>query len=597
MSKIKQEHFYLIIILSAVFCVFQYGIRKICGFTIYPDEFGYWASAAKAVGYDWVETASLGSYYSFGYSLVLIPILKLFQGGVGAYRAAVTVNMLLACVSMLLLWKISAGLFPEIGKVKRVFLSGIAVLYPPWVFYMQMTLAEALLMFLFVLLAYLIFCFIRKPGVKAACFLTVALIYAYCVHMRTVGVVLACLAVLILWGLSEPAGRKIVLAVLGLMAAAGLVLIFVKRNVILSVFTNADGEILAANDYASQMWKIRDILRPRGICLFAKEIIGKVFYLGMATCGIFYWGAGWCIKQSAGLLKGLARRSDDAPSPGQWLALFLILSAVGEILICSIYMHGSEKIDSLLYGRYNEFLVPVFLVTGIAAMFQSRHLFRNTLVMGTVSGLMLLPISSVIEKKELEGIRGYFVAGISRLICEEKFEPYLFLRDTWIWGFALMLFTAGIIWMVRRAEGAEWLLGILIMGEIALGLEASDHYIYEVNRAGFLDMVIAEKIEEESNGNTVVTYLDEGAPAFIDFLQMQLWEIPIHVVKKEMADSEGIPAAEPGDLGATGKGTGAALGDFVIVYYETDKKDALEQLYNRHIASNTYILYYNRTDP
>lgn len=47
------------LIILIIFGIFQYGIGKICGFTMVPDEFGYWASAAEKIGYDWSEVTSL----------------------------------------------------------------------------------------------------------------------------------------------------------------------------------------------------------------------------------------------------------------------------------------------------------------------------------------------------------------------------------------------------------------------------------------------------------------------------------------------------------------------------------------------------------
>ncbi|MBP3196751.1 MAG: hypothetical protein J6N21_07065, partial [Butyrivibrio sp.] len=55
----------MIIVLSLV-CLCMYGILGVYGFSLFPDEFGYWASAAKALGYDFSEVASMGSYYSYG---------------------------------------------------------------------------------------------------------------------------------------------------------------------------------------------------------------------------------------------------------------------------------------------------------------------------------------------------------------------------------------------------------------------------------------------------------------------------------------------------------------------------------------------------
>ena len=158
---------YLLLFAVLIFCVYQYSIHKIFGFSLYPDEFGYWASAARWVGYDWSEVASIGSYYSFGYSMILTPILKLCRDGVLAYRVAVTVNMLMQCICIGLLW----GVFRRLhcatavcGKEAHVvFAVGVAVFYPVWGFYTQMTMAEALLVFLYALICYQFALFIEKP--------------------------------------------------------------------------------------------------------------------------------------------------------------------------------------------------------------------------------------------------------------------------------------------------------------------------------------------------------------------------------------------------------------------------------------------------
>ena len=466
MRKIKKEYCYSVFVILIIISVFQYSIFKICGFTMYPDEFGYWASAAKAVGYDWSEVAAMGSYYSFGYSLLLIPILKLFTGGVRAYRAAITVNMILMCGGFLLLKFITGKLFPEANRIKRIFISGIAVFYPAWIFYMQMTLAEALLFFLYTAIVYLFICFIQRPRIMTAVLLAVCFAYMYSVHMRSVGIVIAGLFTLLFWGLFNTKQKKAMLAVIGALGLAGLTVVIMKRNVYTSVFSGADAEKLAVNDYISQVWKIKEILTPYGFLTFIKEIIAKVFYLGMASYGIVYWALGWCIRETSHLIKNFGDKKESIVDVKTWIAVFLSLSFIGEVLICSIYMHGSAKIDCLVYGRYLEFIVPVFMIIGISVMLQSRKLFLETLTMGMISGLMLFPIYSVIEKEKMEGIRGYFVVGISYLLKEDNFDFYSFFRNAWFLGFFLMLLIAGVIWASIKIRNAEWLLGIIIVVEI-----------------------------------------------------------------------------------------------------------------------------------
>ena len=118
-GKSYRQYFVLFSILILSVCM--YGICSIVGFSYYPDEFGYWSSAAANIGYDWSEVASLGSYYSFGYSLILTPILYFFRGGLAAYRAAVVVNMLLHAGSVWLLGGIARRLCPKAKNMDIVY--------------------------------------------------------------------------------------------------------------------------------------------------------------------------------------------------------------------------------------------------------------------------------------------------------------------------------------------------------------------------------------------------------------------------------------------------------------------------------------------
>lgn len=183
--------------------------------------------------------------------------------------------------------------------------------------------------------------------------------------------------------------------------------------------------------------------------LFVKEVIGKILYLGLASFGIFYWGIGWTIKKSGLLLFHLFKKRKIEVI--EWVFLFLSLAMAGEILICSIYMHPVGTIDALIYGRYDEFLVPV-LIIGIIAMLKSGWLFRGTLLLGMGTGLMLPMLLSVIEARELSGLRGYMVAGISYLLKEDNLDIYSFFQDTWILGFFVMLLVAFLFGFQKKKK-------------------------------------------------------------------------------------------------------------------------------------------------
>ena len=570
----KAAHWAAFLMILIIFCIYEYGIEKICGFTMYPDEFGYWASAASVVGYDWSEVASLGSYYSFGYSLILIPVLAVFADGVMAYRAAVFINMLLMCVSVPLLGKLIEKIFPDTKTGVRVLVSGAAVLYPAWIFYMQMTLVEAVLMFVFSSIIYLFYRFMEEQKISTAIALAVMLIYGYCVHMRTVGVVIACAIVCLYRLIREKGNKKTLFIWFGAVVLLFGIAVLLKNRTVTSVYSYAEQEVLAGNGYGGQWGKFARIFTLEGMKKFIPGVIGKLYYLGISGFGTFYWALVWCIKESIPLFN---RRIDrENIRPRQWLALFLLLAIIGQVLISSIYMYDPSKIDGLVYGRYNELLVPVTIMIGIVMMSRSRFLIPVTLLTGTVLGSITFLLLHVINTGNMSGIRGYHVPGISYLLQENNIDVRLYFWQTWLLGFGLMLLVCAFVWLGRRRASTWWLYAGILVIEIAAGLQISNHYTYKVNNNNYENMMIAELLQEKRDEDTVILYLEEGAPPFVDFLQMQIPEDGIHVIRKEELSSIG------------------ARNHIVITGAETEQDEILKSKFDKKMSTNVFCLYYKQ---
>lgn len=571
---IKKINLHSLLIVLIIICNFEYGIQKICGFTMYPDEFGYWASAASAVGYDWSEAASLGSYYSFGYSLILVPILTIISDGVMAYRVAIFINMLLMCVSVFLFAKIVEEIFPETMTGIRILISGAAVLYPAWIFYMQMTMAEAVLIFVFSFDVYLFYKFMERQKISTAIALAAVLIFGYCVHMRTIGVVIAGVVVCLCRLIREKGNRKAFFIWFGVLILLFGIALYLKDLTTEAVFSFAGEDALAVNDYGSQWSKIAEILTFTGIKKFVYGVVGKLYYLGLASFSTFYWALSWCLKESVRLIKHVVEKED--VQPGQWLALFLLLAVTGQVLISSIYMYDTDVIDCLVYGRYNELLVPVMILIGIITMSKSRFLVPVTVLMGTALGGITALLLRVVDQGNMSGIRGYHVAGISYLLQGSNQDVRLYFWHTWLLGFGLIILVCAFVWLGSRRASIWWLYAGILVIEIAAGLQINNHYTYQVNYSNYDNMMIAEVLQEQGGEDINVLYLDEEHLPFVDFLQMQIPEKTIHVIKEdELSSLEG-------------------KNYIMITDVETEHDEELKELFDRKIWTNVFNLYYNR---
>ena len=208
-------------------------------------------------------------------------------------------------------------------------------------------------------------------------------------------------------------------------------------------------------------------------------------------------------------------------------------------------------------------------------MFKSRFLIPVTMVMGTALGAVTLMILDIIEKRNMSGIRGYHIPGISYLLKEDNANVLFYFRDTWLLGFGLMLLICVLVCLSRWRGGIWWLLTGILMIEIAAGLQISSHYTYKVNNANFENRVAAEALQENLTKKADIIYLDEGYPEFVDFLQMQVPEKPIHVVTKNGLEAMDISK------------------DMVITYVETMQDEILQKMFDKKITANSFCLYYN----
>ncbi len=582
---------YLALGFTLCFGLCQYGLLGIFGFSFFPDEFGYWAPAAKLLGWDWSGTASLGSYYSFGYSLILTPILYLVEDSILAYRTAVFLNMIFMCIGLCLMTGLLKRLFTDLDEKCAVLIASVAVISPAWIFYMQTTMTEALLLSCTLAVCYLFLRFLEKPGAVSAILLALLLIYIYSVHMRAIGMVAAAVVVLIFRAVRDRDGmqrRKIFIA-LFLTAILFAAAIAVKNGLLERLYDNASAETLSVNDYAGQWRKLRLLMSPEGLLAFVQGIAAKLLYLGASTWGLAYLGL-WKAGSSAVLClrkKGRAEPKDDF-----WL--FWFLAAVAQILVAVIYTlesaePGAQRLDLFVHGRYDELIIPLLMACGLKQFLDIR---RRWLAAGlAAAGMLLFTLSSVlaVRRSGMTGVHGYFMAGMSYLLDDENFRPISFLWAA-VGLSCLVLFVVTAAASAARKKG--WTKGFLIaflLFQILCGMHVSQHYIYIGNSYGYGDVRMADKVLEaagkrEMSGEETgrIVHIYEGGTPYIEQVQFRLRDIQVEIldVSEEGTAEEAFPY-------------GLSPQDLVILQEGSEWEGLLSRLYDRSWRSGHLSLYYN----
>ena len=567
---------YFVLFISLIFCIAGYGLKHLYGFSMYPDEFGYWASAAANIGYDWSQVASLGSYYAFGYSLILTPILFIFKGGVVAYRVAVIVNALMQILSLFLLRGIVKTIYPKMPKIDAIYSIGISVFYPVWSFFVQITLTEALLSFLYILVVYLMARFFNKPSFLGALACFVPLAYMYTVHMRTVGVIGAFVIVFIVWASTYPKARKFIIIMLVGVIVAGAGAVALKAIVQGRVYSGVSKDVLGQNDYSGQLYTIKMLFTKNGMLGLIQGVIGKIWYLGLSSFGTFYIAIGYMVKQSWFLIKNI-RRKKQVPVK-RFICLFVLISFTAQFLITAAYVNIVTKLDSICYGRYNEYILPVIMVLGLRRIMRYKHVFLYAIGVTVASIPMCVVVIKYSLSTGLNNMHEYFVAGISYLWNIPKFDIVSDYIKSCVFGCALVFLLVTIIYFTRKRGHYTQLFNVFLLIEVILAIVLSTKSTYVSGDVDRVDSRVSRYINESANEEAAVWYISEVPErCIIDLIQFNLKDRTVNVISASQVEEK------------------CKAGDFIITDHDSQLNDDYKNRYS--LKESTYwFRLYNKKD-
>ncbi len=564
-------------LIGVVVLFFGYSVNRIYGITMYPDEFGYWASAANLLGWDWTQVASLGSYYSFGYSLILYPILAFTTDSITAYRTAIGVNFVLLIISFFLLREIGHSLFGKTKGSTETMFAGIAVLYPAWLMYAQMSLTEASLIFMIILLVYLWVRFLKKPGIIRGFYLVLAGVYAYSLHLRALGTLIACALTLLVWALFNPSLRKKVLLLL-LLGVIAVILLMVGKEVIQqSIYSEADPTMLQNNDYGGQIDKIRMLFTWAGIRNFIVIMAGKFLYMGFSTGGLAIWGIYWCGCKVYQLIRAIRHGIEQTVSG--WVSVLVILIALGQLVVSTIYSIGIQEPDWIIYGRYIEMIIPILAFLGAYGICKSNKKMRvqtGILVLyGAASGLCVWACYHM----ESSHVRGAHSAVTSILIGDGNIVPKVFFTQIWLIGSLGMVITMVITYYLSKegVRSKQWILICLVAVEVLIAVRISQMQIYSSSQNMRMDLAIVDVLSNEKFKEKEILFLQEGGWKWVDFLQMQFRDRTMRLIRGD--EISRLSEEELKD-------------SVILAYYNSEYLDEISMYYSHQILSDVYYLFY-----
>lgn len=343
---------------------------------IHSDEAGYLGNARYMVDRNGLSGSPI-EYYP-GYSLLLIPAALLTDGGTSFFRAAVVTNALVMSTLPVLLYFLLARLAPSATALQRLGAAAITSAYPSFLLFGWLAVAENVYVPLFALTC-LLAARAYEGGDRAPArwaLFGAAAGSLMVVHGRSVAILLATAAAVAWWAFGSfkerLASAASCAAALAVSVAAGLAL----RAWIPSP------DPLGDPSETSVRGILRRTLAGELVDNLVGGFAGQGFYLAVGTAGLFLLGL-FVVARSSWASRG---RGD--------VAFFVFLSTVGVWAVSALFMNGGNRLDHLIYGRYNEGVLAPVLATGVAILLAARWPVRTRVLAfaGGAGGLLVLAI-------------------------------------------------------------------------------------------------------------------------------------------------------------------------------------------------------------
>jgi len=388
----RYDYLIVLFISILVFAVCAFRVPGRVGLYLTGDEFALFGIAAYFLGYDWSPTVTHVGYYSFGYSLLLVPLFHIADSTEALYRYSMYLNAFFAS----LIVPLSYLLCKQLGMVdlkKNVSIVAIIIftaLSGAVIAYSSLGLSEVLL----TLLTYAItLCFYKLRDKNVVWFVVQAVLlgYMYAVHMRTLGVIISALLVLFIMTVLKQIEVKhfaVFFAVLLLLMVANTLFAeHIKYNVWLG--GGRDG-----NDLNSRIFQFTSLFTESDRFWGAvRAIAGQVFYLGVASFTLIFFAILKLVQLNVEFFKNIGKAKDKVLDY-DFALMFLLFAFVGTLAISAIAMNEVVRGDHFVYGRYNSPMYPVLLLYLLVGIEKDNWKFsrRNVEIIVIVILFLLLAI-------------------------------------------------------------------------------------------------------------------------------------------------------------------------------------------------------------
>lgn len=320
----------------------------------YNDELGYWTHAANLAGMNW-RGEVIGSWYSFGYSFILAPLLRIFSDNYKmVYQSAVFLNILMTAAIYFVYVLILKKIFPEIKNHFIYIASGVSALYSSYQFHIGITWPETLLTLLYAVIVYTVILAAEKPSLVNTSVLGVLTIYIYMVHNRNIGIIAAAIFIMTVMLLLKKVKLRHI-AAFSCPVIIGIIINQLLKDWLLVFWGGNPGN----NNIDGAFELIKFIITdPSGMKEFLSLSASQSFALFAGTFCLVLLALWFIFRTLTGYLKEIKSKKPDS----RFIALlFMFCSFAVLLFISSVFMMNYTRADHILYTRYVDTTVGILI--------------------------------------------------------------------------------------------------------------------------------------------------------------------------------------------------------------------------------------------
>ena len=544
------------LIMAAVVFFMNYGIVSECSNPfVYNDEMGYWMHAAEFAGLDWSGVSETVAWYSYGYSFLLAPLIKIFSDTVTLYRAALTLNAVMDAGCYFMFVYIIRRLFPKLEVIPASAAAAAGILYTSYQFNAGVAWSETALLTAVTAVILAAVKVLSRPTYLNIGIFGLLNVYMYMVHNRTIGIAASAVFVIA----AAVICKKVTLKQAGVFAAAltaGFIADrLIKAHLVKALWSSGpDG-----NDAGSVAGRLKEALSSgEGFRKLIGVMSGQGFAVSVGTfCLVLFALVIMVRRGAAGLYHaGKAVKSgkklSEVTDVRYLMFLFIFCAFVSTYLISSIFMLGFERIDHIIYTRYFDILAGVLIMTGICFMFEAEK--------SDIIAAMLVPVIM----RFFVGQTNYMMTLLSDLSFNKVCAPPMckLFENNGINFHAYLNY--GISWffvLLMAASLFKWKkLGVYLCSAVCAVLFCTNapnakNVIKTFQNEYVEDRALCSRVSELPEKQI---YVMSDSGSFISFLQYEMKDVRV-----ELADSPEDVSGE--GYVFTSAGSGEALKEYEMI--------------------------------